>query len=73
LGNSKRAAIFGSLWEDFLAEETGNLAYHLSLPLLNDIITNRSFVGYNGGIRFIEEVYSGIFRRRDVAGTTYVE
>jgi nitrogenase molybdenum-iron protein beta chain len=73
LNGSKKAAIFGSLWEDSLAGETGNLSYHLSLPLVNDIITNRSFVGYNGGIRLIEELYAGIFRRRGVAGTTLVE
>jgi nitrogenase molybdenum-iron protein beta chain len=73
LNGSKKAAIFGSLWEDALAEETGNLSYHLSLPLNNDIITNRSFIGYNGGIRLMEELYAGIFRRRDVTGTTLVE
>jgi len=67
LNGSKKAAIFGSLWEDTLADETGNLSYHLSLPLGNDIITNRSFAGYNGGIRLIEELYAGIFRRRNVA------
>jgi nitrogenase molybdenum-iron protein beta chain len=73
LNCSKKAAIFGSLWEDKLAEETGNLSYHLSLPLTNDVITNRSFAGYNGGIRLIEELYAGIFRRRDVARSTLVE
>jgi len=73
LNGSKRAAIFGSLWEDSLADETGNISYHLSLPLSNDIITNRSFAGYNGGIRLIEELYAGIFRRREVAGTTFFE
>jgi nitrogenase molybdenum-iron protein beta chain len=73
LGKSKKAAIFGSLWEDMLAEETGNLSYHISIPILNDVITSRSFAGYNGGVRLIEEIYSGIFRRRDVAGTTLVE
>jgi len=73
LNGSRKAAIFGSLWEDALAKETGNLSYHLSLPLLNDIITNRSFVGYNGGIRLMEELYAGIFRHRDVARSTLME
>jgi nitrogenase molybdenum-iron protein beta chain len=73
LNGSKKAAIFGSLWEDTLARETGNLSYHLSLPLLNDVITSRSFAGYNGGIRLMEELYAGIFRRRDVSGSTLVE
>jgi nitrogenase molybdenum-iron protein beta chain len=73
LNGSKKAAIFGSLWEDALAEETGNLSYHISLPLCNDVITNRTFAGYNGGIRLMEELYAGIFRRRDVIGTTLVE
>ncbi|MDR2717920.1 MAG: hydrogenase [Treponema sp.] len=73
LNGSKKAAIFGSLWEDTLARETGNLSYHLSLPLLNDVITSRSFAGYNGGIRLMEELYAGIFRRRDVVRQTLVE
>jgi len=73
LNGSKRAAIFGSLWEDYLAKETGNLSYHLSLPLRNDVITSRSFVGYNGGIRLMEELYAGMFRRRDVVRQALVE
>jgi len=73
LNGSKKAAIFGSLWEDTLARETGNLSYHLSLPLLNDVITNRSFAGYNGGLRLMEELYAGMFRRRDVARHALVE
>jgi len=73
LNGSKKAAIFGSLWEDTLAEETGNLSYHLSLPLENDVITNRSFAGYNGGIRLIEEIYAGVFRRRGVSRQTLSE
>ncbi|MDR1564854.1 MAG: hydrogenase [Oscillospiraceae bacterium] len=73
LNGSKKAAIFGSLWEDMLADETGNLHYHISIPMLNDVVINRSYVGYNGGLRLIEEIYSGIFRNRDVAGTTLVE
>jgi nitrogenase molybdenum-iron protein beta chain len=73
LNGSKKAAIFGSLWEDKLAEETGNLSYHLSLPLLDDMISSRSFTGYNGGIRLMEELYAGIHRRRDVSRNTLVE
>lgn len=70
LGKSKNAAIFGSAFEDTLAKETGNLSYHISMPMNNDVVTTRTFAGFNGGLRLIEELYAGIFRSRQVAGTT---
>jgi nitrogenase molybdenum-iron protein beta chain len=70
LRGSNKALILGSTWEDDLAEETNNLSVHLSLPISNDVILTRGFAGYNGGLRLIEEIYAGVFRRGNIAQTT---
>lgn len=70
IANSHRAVILGSSWEDQLARETGNLLLHLSIPLVDDVVVNRSFVGYNGGLRLAEELYAGIYRKGKIAVTT---
>ncbi|MDR3072822.1 MAG: hydrogenase [Clostridiales Family XIII bacterium] len=70
LGQSKKALFLASTWEDFLAKETGNLSVHFSLPINNDVLITRSFAGYNGGLRLMEEILAGIFRKGDISGTT---
>ncbi|MGA2141103.1 MAG: nitrogenase component 1 [Brevinematales bacterium] len=70
LGKSGKAVIFGSTWEAELAKENNNLLTHLSLPLNDDVIVTRSFVGYTGGLRLTEEIYAGIFRKGNIAQTT---
>jgi nitrogenase molybdenum-iron protein beta chain len=64
LGASKRALILGSGWEKFLAQETGNLYGFISLPLPETIIINQSFLGYDGGLNLVEEVYSDVFKTK---------
>lgn len=56
--------------EEFLARETGNLSLHLSLPIVNDVVINRSYAGYRGGLQLMEDICAGIFRVGDVAFTT---
>lgn len=70
LHGSTKALILGSTWEDFLARETGNLSLHFSLPIVNDVVVNRSYVGYRGGLALMEDIYAGVFRAGDVASTT---
>ncbi|QAT50411.1 hydrogenase [Caproiciproducens sp. NJN-50] len=70
IGESNRAVILGSTWESRLAAEHNNLLIHLSLPIADDVIVNRSFTGYNGGLRLMEEIYSGIFRKGNISQTT---
>ncbi|MDR2073337.1 MAG: hydrogenase [Spirochaetaceae bacterium] len=70
LGGSSKAVIMGSTWEDKLAAENGNLSLHVSLPINNSVIINRSYAGYNGGLRLMEDIYEGIFRKGNIASTT---
>jgi nitrogenase molybdenum-iron protein beta chain len=73
LGKSNKAVIMGSTWEDRLAAENGNLSLHVSLPINNSVIINRSYAGYNGGLRLIEDIYAGIFRKGNIASTTQTQ
>lgn len=73
IGKSRKAVILGSTWEANLAKENNNLLVRLSLPINDDVIVNRSFVGYNGGLRLTEELYSGIFRKGNITQNTQLQ
>ena len=66
IGNSKKAVIFGSTWEEIVAERSGNYSVLFSMPLSNDLILSRTFIGYNGGLHIIEELYSGMFKAKKI-------
>jgi len=66
LGDTTRALVMGSTWEEIVTKPHNNLLIHLSLPLSDDVILNRSFVGYNGGLRLTEEIFSGIYKKGKV-------
>jgi len=72
LGNSHKALFLGSGWEKFLAENTKNLYAFVSLPLLETVILNRSYIGYNGGLNLIEEIYSNLFKTRKTSLRTQI-
>lgn len=66
IGKSKKALILGSQWEKFIADETNNLAVYLSAPSHHTVILNRTYAGYTGGLRLLEDVYSSLFTRKNV-------
>lgn len=70
LNGSKRAVIFGSTWEGLIANENNNLLVYISMPITDDVIITRSFTGYNGGLRLLEEVYAGLFRKVKITRST---
>jgi nitrogenase molybdenum-iron protein beta chain len=63
-----KAWIFGSTWERFLAEDTGNLSIYVSVPINSNIIITRGFTGYDGGLRLVEELFNRVFQGRAIAG-----
>ncbi len=67
IGNSKKAIIFGSSWEKLVTEKNNNMLIHLSMPIINDVILNKSFAGYSGGLKITEEMYSSIFHRGNIS------
>lgn len=63
LQNDARAIILGSSWEKFIAQDYGAQYLYLSLPINERVITNRSYVGYNGGLALIEDIYTSLFQK----------
>lgn len=61
LNGSRKALILGSYWERKVAHKTGNFFTHLSLPIIQEVITTSSYAGYNGGLRLLEKIYQSAF------------
>ncbi|MDR3289139.1 MAG: hydrogenase [Peptococcaceae bacterium] len=55
--------IIGSTWEKELEEELGAHYLVASWPVTERLIINGSYVGYDGALRFIEDIYSVVLRR----------
>jgi nitrogenase molybdenum-iron protein beta chain len=70
LGNSQKALFLGSGWEKFLAQDTKNHYAFASLPLPETVILNKTFLGYNGGLNLVEEIYSNVFKTRTTTSRT---
>lgn len=73
MGNHGSAAIFGSTWETDLAKETDSLLIHVSLPINDDVIVTRGYFGYDGGLRLVEDLYAGIFRKGTISTMTQLQ
>jgi nitrogenase molybdenum-iron protein beta chain len=70
LGKSRKALFLGSSWEKFLAQETNNLYAFASLPLPETVIVNNSYVGYDGGLNLVQEIYSNVFKTKTTTSRT---
>ncbi|MDR0514333.1 MAG: hypothetical protein LBG81_04115 [Coriobacteriaceae bacterium] len=73
IGEAGSAAIFGSTWETDLAKGTNSLLIHVSLPINDDVIVTRGYFGYDGGLRLMEDIYAGIFRKGRISYMTLLQ
>lgn len=55
--------IIGSSWEKKAAEETEANFLSISWPLNERLVINSSYAGYEGGLKFLEDIYSVVFTR----------
>lgn len=60
----RKTLILGSDWEDDLALEIQAPITYLSIPITNNLILNKTYVGYSGGLRLIEDIYTNILSDR---------
>jgi nitrogenase molybdenum-iron protein beta chain len=72
LGKSRKALFLGSSWEKMLARETNNLYAFTSLPLPETVIVNNTFLGYDGGLNLLEEIYSNVFKTKTTTSRTQI-
>ncbi len=55
-----RPLILGSSWERPLAKELNGFVLSVSMPVSDRLVFDRSYVGYTGGLRLVEDIYSVI-------------
>lgn len=55
--------IIGSTWEKFLASKLEGHFLGISYPIEDKLIINETYVGYDGGLRLISDIYSAGLQR----------
>lgn len=55
--------ILGSSWEKKVAKATKAHYINISWPMLERLVINSSYVGYDGGLKFLEDIYSVVLTR----------
>jgi len=55
--------IIGSYWEKKIAEEKGASYLSISWPMNEKLVINASYVGYGGGLKLLEDIYSSALPR----------
>jgi nitrogenase molybdenum-iron protein beta chain len=50
--------IFGTSWERDIAKERGAILLEVSTPVMEEIVINRSYVGYRGALTLLENIYT---------------
>ncbi len=52
--------IIGSLWDKDIAKELGGYYLGINLPITERLILDRAYVGYRGGLRLLEDLYTAV-------------
>ena len=55
--------LLGSMWNDVEARKLKTDSIHISAPVGNMVILNKTYFGYNGGLTFFEDYYGAIAKR----------
>jgi nitrogenase molybdenum-iron protein beta chain len=55
--------IIGTSWDRDLAKQIGGYHLSIALPITDRLVLDRSYVGYEGGLRLIEDIYGAVLAR----------
>jgi nitrogenase molybdenum-iron protein beta chain len=56
LAEEPGALVLGSTWEKPIAKDYQSYLLRLSLPIWDRLVINRSYLGYSGGLRLLEDI-----------------
>ncbi|MDR3270067.1 MAG: hydrogenase [Peptococcaceae bacterium] len=56
----RKSLILASQWEKVLASELKAWVVTVGVPIQEQLILGRTYLGYRGGLRLLEDIYSGI-------------
>ena len=69
-----RSVVLGSSWDkELVTSKNESILVRLSLPVTDRVILNKSYIGYNGGLSLIEDIYSGLFADGMITNTTHAD
>lgn len=71
LQKTNRALVLGSDWEKLYTKQSGNLFQYISAPIHQQLIISKSYVGYEGGLRLLEDIYNTLFEGKNITNQTY--
>lgn len=71
LKKTNRALVLGSDWEKSYTKASGNLFQYFSSPINQQLIISKSYVGYEGGLNLLEDIYNTLFEGKTVTNQTY--
>ena len=71
LQKTNRALVLGSDWEKLFTKQSGNLFQYISAPIHQQLIISKSYVGYEGGLRLLEDIYNTLFEGKTITNQTY--
>ncbi|MDU4960479.1 MAG: nitrogenase component 1 [Sporomusaceae bacterium] len=57
-----RPLLIGSSWEKVLSRQINGFHLSVSMPVADRLVLNSSYVGYGGGLKLLEDIYSEITR-----------
>ncbi|WP_446899737.1 nitrogenase component 1 [Clostridium sp. LBM24168] len=55
---SSKPIIFASAWEKDIVEELKGIIIETSCPSASEVVINRTYVGYTGGLTLLEKIYT---------------
>lgn len=61
-GRAQFPILFGSTWENSLADEIGAPLIEIGYPATDEVVLARAYVGYRGALQLIERTYTTVVR-----------
>ncbi|MBR1713553.1 MAG: hydrogenase [Treponema sp.] len=71
LAKTNRALVLGSDWERGYTKASGNLFQYFSAPVNQQLVISKSYVGYEGGLHLLEDIYNTLFEGKTITNQTY--
>lgn len=61
----QKTLIIGSSWEEDIVKDIKGFLFSVSIPLNDQLVINRTYVGYNGGLNLIQDIYSTVIKENE--------
>ncbi len=68
-----KSLILGSSWDKELAEQTNSILVYYGIPITDQVVLSKTYIGYAGALTLIEDIYTGLFRKGMITNTTHGE